>query len=311
MPIILVVDDSRFDRRLIGGLLEKDIDWLVEYADNGMEALDRMRIARPDVVVTDLLMPTMGGLEFIEAVRQEFSSIPVIVVTGQGSEALASQALRQGATSYVPKLHLADGLLETVEQVLRHATTNKKLEQLLKSTTLTRHEFQLSNDPEMIPVLTQFVQRTMEQTGFCSAAQRMHAAVALEEALLNAIYHGNLELPEETLPRVRQELHAEQRSELIDDRRHERPYAERCVRVSFTMDSDKARFVVRNEGPGFDAARLSANGEPKDLRGRGLVLIRNFMDSVKFNEDGTEISMTFKRSPEPQTPTPQAHSAGE
>ena len=63
MPIILVVDDSETDRKLIGGLLKPKLDWIVQYASNGAEALDLIGQIFPDVVVTDLQMPEMDGIQ--------------------------------------------------------------------------------------------------------------------------------------------------------------------------------------------------------------------------------------------------------
>lgn len=65
MTKVLVVDDSAVDRCLIGELLAKEPRWKVEYAENGSEALRRMKEAPPDIVVTDLLMPETDGLEVV------------------------------------------------------------------------------------------------------------------------------------------------------------------------------------------------------------------------------------------------------
>ena len=303
MPIVLVVDDSRFDRRLIGGLIEKDIDWLVEYADNGAEALERMRIAAPDIVVSDMLMPEMGGLEFVANVRDEFSQVPVVVVTGQGSEVLASQALRAGAASYVPKADLADGLLATIEQVLLVASSTRDLERLMQSAASVRHEFHLDNDPKMISVLVGFVQRTMDQMQFCPATTRLHVALALEEAILNAIHHGNLELPQDSMPAVRKDLHSARLSSLIEERRADPAFADRAISVVFQVNEERAEFVIRDQGAGFDTSTVPSR-EMADFadapRGRGLVLIQNFMDAVKFNDSGNAISMIKLRDLQPQ-----------
>ena len=89
MPMVLVVDDTEVDRRLMAGMLEINMEWLVTFANNGKEALEIINQAVPDVVVTDLEMPEMDGLQLVEACRQHFSSVPVILVTGKGSEVLA------------------------------------------------------------------------------------------------------------------------------------------------------------------------------------------------------------------------------
>src|ERR1700722_12294030 len=116
MPTILVVDDSATERHLAGGLLEKrhgltELDkrtgLKVIFASNGREALASIQQSLPDLVLTDLQMPEMNGLELVEEVRNKYSSLPIILMTGQGSEDIAVAALQRGATSYVPKKNLA------------------------------------------------------------------------------------------------------------------------------------------------------------------------------------------------------------
>ena len=62
MPVVLIVDDSEVDRRLVGGLLPQDLEWLVEFAENGVSALEKIKLSLPDVVITDLMMPEMDGM---------------------------------------------------------------------------------------------------------------------------------------------------------------------------------------------------------------------------------------------------------
>ena len=97
MPTVLVVDDSPIDRQLVGGLLKQDTDWTVTYAGDGAAALDSIRTRPPDIVVTDLQMPEMTGLELVIAVRKSFAQVPVVLMTGKGSEEIAVEALHAGA----------------------------------------------------------------------------------------------------------------------------------------------------------------------------------------------------------------------
>ena len=103
MTIVLVVDDSAVDRRLAGGLLEKESGLTVIYASDGTEALVKLDTENPDLVVTDLQMPKMNGLELVGAIRHQYPLVPVILMTAHGSEEIAIAALEQGAASYVPK----------------------------------------------------------------------------------------------------------------------------------------------------------------------------------------------------------------
>ena len=104
---LLIVDDSAMDRRLAGAIVEKIDGWRTLFASDGKEALETLKHQTPDVVLTDMLMPEMDGLELVRAIGLKHSLVPVILMTAHGSEDLAIQALRNGAASYVPKKCLA------------------------------------------------------------------------------------------------------------------------------------------------------------------------------------------------------------
>lgn len=85
-------------------------------ASSGEEALEFMRNVLADVLITDLRMPGMGGLEFLRTVGGQYSDVPVILITGYANDDIAVEALRAGADSYVPKMDLVERLVETVKQ---------------------------------------------------------------------------------------------------------------------------------------------------------------------------------------------------
>ena len=80
-----------------------EINYDVEIALNGVEALDAIRRQRPDVVLLDIKMPGMSGVEVLKAIKQLDDSIAVIMVTANEQVALAAEALKSGAFGYVPK----------------------------------------------------------------------------------------------------------------------------------------------------------------------------------------------------------------
>ena len=97
MPTVLVVDDTAVDRRLAGGLLENVPDVEVCYAENGKDALFKISTQLPDLVVTDLQMPEVDGLELVTTINDKYPGIPVVLMTAHGSEIVAAQALANGA----------------------------------------------------------------------------------------------------------------------------------------------------------------------------------------------------------------------
>ena len=141
MAKILVVDDNRMDRILAKGLLERrpGLEALecrtgltVIEADSGEQALEMLQSQTIDLVLTDMVMPRMNGLELVETIGGRYPLLPVVLMTAHGSEEIAMQALQKGAASYVPKQQLARDLLETVEDVLRLSTAERGQQRLME-----------------------------------------------------------------------------------------------------------------------------------------------------------------------------------
>jgi CheY-like chemotaxis protein/anti-sigma regulatory factor (Ser/Thr protein kinase) len=298
MPTILVVDDSAVDRRLVGRFLQEKVECTIEYAANGVEALARMKEVAPDLVVTDLTMPMMDGLELVTALRSHHPNLPVILMTAYGSESLALEALEEGAASYVPKSQLADKLLGTVEEVLSLARAGRSHEQLMSCLTRTEFSFSLENDAALIDPLVDLVQQMVVGMRLCDFTGQLRIGIALKEALLNALFHGNLELSLEQMQEVQNKLIQEKDQSLVEQRRSQPPYRDRRILVDVKLSPEEARFVIRDQGPGFD---VSAAPDPRDPavlereEGRGLMLIRTFMDEVTHNDRGNEITMVKRK----------------
>lgn len=296
MPTVLVVDDSAVDRRLAGGLLEKHFGCAVRYAGDGKEALLQMAQDLPELVLTDLQMPEMNGLELVAAVKRDYPFIPVILMTAQGSEEIAALALRKGAASYVPKRRLAEDLSASVRRILLGSLVDRDHSQLMHYLEACDSTFVLGNDPALIRALVTHLQEMLRCLPLADETDRLRVGVALEEALTNACYHGNLEVGT-TLGKADRAAY----ENLARQRRGEAPYRDRRIKVRAQVSRAEAVFVIADEGPGFDAARLlAAHGLPDAERsaGRGIVLMRAIMDDVTFNPAGNEVTMRKYRAPE-------------
>src|SRR5260370_13973558 len=101
MATILVVDDSAVDRSRVEKLLVKE-GYQVQSAPGGREALEILKREPPDLVLTDMQMPEIDGLQLVQEIRSKYPAIPVILMTAHGSEEIAVEALQKGAASYVP-----------------------------------------------------------------------------------------------------------------------------------------------------------------------------------------------------------------
>lgn len=296
MTTVLVVDDSPLDRYVAGALLEEHSGWSVAYADDGQDALAHMKAGVPDLVLTDMQMPKMGGLALVEAIRRDYPSVPVILMTAHGSEDIAVSALQKGASSYVPKRNLARDLVTTVDNLLSLTVASRNQQVVLESLTESEMRLVLSNDVQRLQPLIGYFQDLMGQLKLMDKTGLIRVATALHEALVNAIEHGNLELPSD-LRRVddRREYVAQ-----LERRRLQTPFRDRRVHVTARISNSEAAFTIRDEGPGFDPASLPDPTDPANLEnesGRGVFLIRTFMDEVRFNPTGNEITMIKRRKP--------------
>ncbi|MFQ5839746.1 MAG: response regulator [Candidatus Methylomirabilales bacterium] len=116
----LVVDDSATMRQLIGLTLRKVKEATVLEASDGAEAAKRLASDRVDLVVTDIKMPQMDGLQLVSHIRQELklTELPVIILTTKGEEGDREAGLKAGANAYLTKPLSGAALLQLIDSLL-------------------------------------------------------------------------------------------------------------------------------------------------------------------------------------------------
>lgn len=290
---ILVVDDSQLEQRYIARLLEAQGGWRITFARDGIEALESFAVEQPDLVLTDLRMPRMDGLALVEKVREKYSQVPIVLMTASGNERAAIEALKAGAADFVPKQSLAHDLAPVLDRVLSIRQAEHRRFRVLAGMTRRSSQFILENDPSLVPPLVDMFREDLLEVGLCDLTGATRAGIALEEALLNAIYHGNLEVSSEL-----REIGDDAFHQLAAARRTQLPYRDRHVKVIARMSPNCATFVIADEGPGFDVSKLP---NPTDLThidrpsGRGVLLMRAFMNRVTYNSTGNRVVLVKTR----------------
>jgi CheY-like chemotaxis protein len=289
--VLLVVEPSADTQRQIEQGVAKR-NWKVLSAADGVEALDLLQRCPVHVVLTATLLPRMDALQLVRALHEQFPLTPVILLTDKGAEELALKALQEGAASYIPRKYLHVYLPNTVDQV--HAavwpTQHQRLFECLKQ---RESAFALENDPDLIPLLIAHFQEQLAPLQVCDANAQIRVGIALEEALLNGLYHGNLQIDSELREDGSQTYY-----QLAQDRRRQLPYCDRRLHVRAELSRTEAAYVVRDEGPGFNPHALPDPRDAANLEkasGRGLFLIRTFMDEVRYNATGNEITLVKRR----------------
>jgi anti-sigma regulatory factor (Ser/Thr protein kinase) len=121
----------------------------------------------------------------------------------------------------------------------------------------------------------------------------MRIGVALEEAINNAIHHGNFELDSGLL-----DSDPVAYNSLFQERQDTQPFSDRRVHIYADVTREKATYVIRDDGEGFDWRTLPDSADPANLeknRNRGLTLVKTFMDEVLHNDKGNEVTMVKYR----------------
>ena len=120
MPEVLVVDDSKVMRDMIAACLRPDVRLVISQAASGLEAIERLSLQRFDVLVLDLNMPDIGGLEVVEFVRAQdkLSTLPILIVTTRAEDDSRTRILAAGATRYMTKPFAPEAILLEVQSLL-------------------------------------------------------------------------------------------------------------------------------------------------------------------------------------------------
>lgn len=285
---VLVVDDSVTDRTRVAGIAAKWMDCEVLQADNGRSGIQAVTAHLPDIVLTDLNMPEVDGLQLVTAVREDFPHIPVVLMTGDGSEEMAATALKKGAASYVPKDRIGQDLVDTLDQVYSTSQSAHTLSRLMHYMTETKTQFDLPNDPSLLKICLDRILGMLRCLPLGDEMERIRVGIALREAISNAYYHGNLEVEDDDFDEGTDTWQV-----IASSRWYEAPYADRKIHINVDINRDRAIFIVGDDGDGFDLESDDADTGSKvaEIRGRGMVLMKSIMDEVTYNDTGNELRL--------------------
>lgn len=181
MKRILIVDDERQIVRMLRASLQSS-GYEVISAANGLEALHQFETARPDLIITDLAMPEMNGLELTQAVRRSVQ-IPIIVLSVRGTDAMKVRALDEGADDYLTKPFSMSELLARVRAALRRASDSEPLE-----THIEIGDFIIDTDAHTVSVRGQAVHLTPKEFDLLLLFARSPGRALTHKVLLRSIW---------------------------------------------------------------------------------------------------------------------------
>ncbi len=179
-PVVLVVDDELQILRTMRASLPMH-GYEVRTAPGGKEALDEIKREMPDLIILDLAMPEMSGLDLCYAIR-EFSSVPIVVLSAIGAESEKVTALDVGADDYVTKPFAMNELLARVRAVLRRSDTT------CSASVLTAGDLTMDLNTRQVVVGGREVRLTPKEFGVLKHLMSNAGRVITHRALLLAVW---------------------------------------------------------------------------------------------------------------------------
>ena len=115
---VLVVDDAAFMRMMIKDILTKNGYTVVGEAENGAKAVEKYAELKPDLVLMDITMPEMDGIQALKKIKEADPSATVIMCSAMGQQAMVIESIQSGAKDFIVKPFQADRVLEAVRKVV-------------------------------------------------------------------------------------------------------------------------------------------------------------------------------------------------
>lgn len=266
-PRLLVADDEWTVVELLVSFL-RGKGYHVSPAYDGREALDLFNSQPFDLVLSDLRMPTITGLQLLEEMKRTKPQVPVVLISGYGDVETVVKALKAGAENFLSKPLRMDALEWVVKQSLAISSVRPGGSRIRGEIHQTTH-IETPSRTKYIPGIVYQIASSSVAVGFCQHDLESNVKLALVEALTNAIEHGNQREPG------------------------------KLVRVDASLKSDTLEVTIQDEGPGFDHHKQVDPTKEENLlseRGRGIFLMRSILDEVHFNETGNAVTLVKHRS---------------
>jgi CheY-like chemotaxis protein len=281
---VLIVDDDADIHALLKAALGTE-HFEIESALNGIDGLTRFAARHWDLVITDVIMPNMDGLELLERIHAMHTGTPVIVMTGDTTPQKVAAAIRDNAFSWLNKPFSLEAARQMVMEALASTGDDRSIEVISASPRWL--ELRVRCDMEIAKRALNFLREI--EPGL-TEHEREQVAFAFREILFNAVEHGGGNDPAVS------------------------------VTVTYTRADRAILFRVSDPGPGFSFERLrhAAISNPVEspaqhtiareelgMRpgGFGILLVRSLVDELLYNEKGNE-ALLIKYLPPPAPPDP-------
>ena len=262
--VILIIDDVEEIRISLSKIVEQ-LGVVPLTASNGLEALDLLQSEKIDLIITDLMMPEMDGLQFIVQSRKLNPRIPIAVISGYADIKNATFALTRGAFNFITKPFTIKEVENVIRKGLRLRELSLGTDRLLK-TIRNRTDITIPSFTHLLPSVSFYVLKECQWRGIDNENLLNNISVCIDETLTNALTHGNEGNPEKT------------------------------IAITLQFDTEKFTFTIQDEGNGFDVKEFDRQIKQNAVdipNKRGLFIVEYLADEISFNDKGNEVTATI------------------
>jgi DNA-binding response OmpR family regulator len=186
---VLTVDDDAHVLNTLKLIIE-EFDMIPLPADNVREALEILKQNKVDLILTDLMMPEIDGLELIDLVKESYPMVPIAVISAYGKPDNTVSALNRGAFSFVTKPFTIEGIRAIIEKGLRLRNLNLNTD-FLKEFVSSQITIEFPSDESLFPTVNYFMLKECQWRGIEQDTLLTNIAISLDEMLMNGHIHGN------------------------------------------------------------------------------------------------------------------------
>jgi len=293
---ILIVDDSLAIVTSLSAIL-KVSGYEVSSANNGSDALRRIHSDDFDLVICDIEMPGMTGLDFLSRVRTEYErDLDVILMTGYLDHDYFIEAIRLGASDFIRKPIDSKQMLRSILSLQERKKNHSNFREFFNN--VDRSDFSFQIDPCNFSqfALSKVFSSFLRQNITVSHHALNEIMICVDEMVYNAFIHGTLGLNHDE--RILD--HSEQQK-LITERLQLPEIAKRRIHFSFTIDhlANEITISIQDDGSGFDHQGWlrRVKTEPKlnlDEHGRGISMLFHLCESLEYTLGGRKVTIVKK-----------------
>lgn len=288
---VLIVEDDPASLNYLEIILGKE-GLQYKTATNGEEGLEIFKEYKPHIVLSDINMANMNGIELLAAIKKIQPQTIVIMLTAYNSEDFVIEAMRYGANNYLKKPIFRDsiiGLLRKYKNIILSRNTHSKIQSFVKKHSFT---MEIGNDMDILPYIINHLIESVELV--FKEDECMGIRLGLDEIVINAIEHGNLNI---TYVEKTQAIKNNTLEKLHESRRNAPENIQKKVTIQFEMNDTFCEWIIKDQGKGFNPSLIPnpiLTESTESLHGRGIFITQFQFDEMEYTENGTMVRLRKK-----------------